>query len=90
MRVVLTILFLGVSVGALALWASAVSRSSEFEPSQIVKARWGEFQQGHSTNFDPIELLMALTERASSLQTPMAGRPAPADIARQASWWRQG
>jgi hypothetical protein len=34
-------------------------------PSRIVHARWGEFDQPRSSTFDPVAMLLAMTERAS-------------------------
>jgi hypothetical protein len=38
---------------------------SESTPSQIVVARWGEFDQSRSSTVDPLAMLLALTERTS-------------------------
>ena len=37
----------------------------ESTPSRIVVARWGEFDQPRSSTFDPLAMLLAMTERTS-------------------------
>ena len=32
-------------------------------PSQVMATRWGEFEQRRSSTIDPVEFLLALTER---------------------------
>lgn len=37
-------------------------------PSQVIATRWGEFEQWRSLTIDPVELLLALTERKTSVR----------------------
>jgi hypothetical protein len=37
----------------------------ESTPSRIVVARWSEFDQQRSSTFDPLAMLLAMTERTS-------------------------
>ena len=36
-------------------------------PSQVMATRWGEFEQRRSSTVDPVEFLLALTERKTSV-----------------------
>ena len=35
-------------------------------PAQVMATRWGEFEQRRSSTIDPVEFLLALTERKTS------------------------
>jgi hypothetical protein len=37
----------------------------ESTPSEVVVARWGEFDQPRSSTVDPLAMLLAMTERMS-------------------------
>ena len=37
-------------------------------PSQIIITRWGEFEQQRSSTVDPVEMLLALTERGTAIR----------------------
>ena len=43
-------------------------------PSQVMATRWGEFEQRRSSTTDPVEFLLALTERKTSV-LDASGRP---------------
>lgn len=37
--------------------------SREFMPSRIIDARWGEFEQPRSSTFDPVAMVLAMSDR---------------------------
>ena len=49
---------------------SAYEPALTITPSQVMTTRWGEFEQRRSSMIDPVEFLLALTERKTSILDP--------------------